>query len=196
MFTSLNRIAVNSPKKKRRRKNVSRKNRAFSDGRSLRMESLEERRVLTLLGVAPVGLPSIDYNVDGAVSYDATSDAFSVDATPISIMSSGNPDGFFFSGDLDINIEVDDTGALVGGSAGHDFVLKVAIDIDVALDCAEVVSHIVHASERSLDQMDAITEGLESLCGFANRVRVEIEANQQAIGARPLEDGFCVATTA
>ena len=130
MFTSLNRIAGNSPKKKRRQKNISRKNRAFRDGRSLRMESLEERRVLTLLGVAPVGLPSIDYNVDGSVSYDATSDAFSVDATPISIMSSGNPDGFFFTGDIDINIEVDDSGALVGGSAGHDFVITGDVDID------------------------------------------------------------------
>ncbi len=126
MFNLLNRAA----KKKRRSTNVSRSNRQFTAGRSLHMETLEDRRVLTLLGVAPLAAPLMTFNVDGAVNYDAVSDAFLVDATPISIDSSVSPFGFFFSGDLDINIEVDSTGTLVGGSVGDDFALIGDVDLN------------------------------------------------------------------
>ncbi len=134
MFHRLNRTDRKKQQKQqqkhRRRKNVSRNNRMFGEGRSLRMESLEDRRVLALLGVAPLDLPIVSYNVDGTTTYDATTDIFSIDATPFGINSSANPAGFFFSGDLDINIEVDDTGTLVGGVLGDDFVLFGDVDID------------------------------------------------------------------
>ena len=129
MFSRLSRTSRKKQQKKRR-PNISRKNRIFGEGRSLRMENLEDRRVLTLLGVGPLDLPIVSYNSGGTVDYDSTSDAFSLNATPLSIETSTNPAGAFFSGSVNIDIEVDDTGALVGGTIGDDFVLTGDVDLD------------------------------------------------------------------
>jgi hypothetical protein len=95
----------------------------------LTFESLEDRRVLALVGVAPVDFPIIGYDSGGTVAYDAASDMLSVSATPLTI-DTGSSSGFFFSGSLDIDIEVDGAGALVGGVAGDDLVLSGDVDVD------------------------------------------------------------------
>ena len=83
---------------------------------------------MALLGVTPLDLPVVSYNSNGVVNYDSTSNAFSLAATPLSIETQTTPFGLFFSGDVDINIEVDETGALVGGTAGDDFILIGDVD--------------------------------------------------------------------
>jgi hypothetical protein len=126
MFNRQNRSldATRQTAKKSRRN--SRKN---GYGRKLRLESLEDRRVLALVGVAPVDFPVISYNSGGSVSYDNVSDLLSVNATPLSI-DTGSSLGSFSSGTLAINIEVDGSGALVGGVAGDDLVLTGDVDVD------------------------------------------------------------------
>jgi 5-hydroxyisourate hydrolase-like protein (transthyretin family) len=100
-------------------------------GRKLSLETLEDRRVLALVGVAPLDYPTIDYNVDGFVTYDNASDSYLIDATPsIYTPSMGGGPGFFFNGDLKINIQVDDTGALIGGAPGDDLLITGDVDID------------------------------------------------------------------
>ena len=98
--------------------------------RKIQHEALEDRRMLALLGVGPLEEPLVGYNVDGSVNYDAASDLFSLDATPVAYTSPAAPFGFFASGDLDINILVDDTGALSGNFAGDDLVLVGDVDTD------------------------------------------------------------------
>jgi hypothetical protein len=119
-------------RQKKRQPNLLRR-RAKKDqrraARSLRHETLEDRCVLALLGVAPLDLPIIGYDSSGTVNYDAANDAFSVDAAPLTIDTS-TATGFFFSGALDINIQVDATGALVGGVSGDDLVLTGDVDVD------------------------------------------------------------------
>lgn len=104
-------------------------NRQNHGGRKLAVESLEDRRMLALVGVAPLDMPTIGYDSGGTVSYDSASDMFSVQATPLNIDTTSSS-GLFFTGNLDINIEVDGTGALVGGVPGDDLVLTGDVDID------------------------------------------------------------------
>jgi len=80
--------------------------------------------------VDPTNAPHITYNSDGTVSYDSTTDIFSLDATPLSIGEDLNPAGLFFTGDFDINIVVDDTGTLLTGIAGDDLTLVGDVDLD------------------------------------------------------------------
>ena len=128
MFTRLNRFARKKLAKGRRRKNTPKHN--LSLRRELRHETLEDRRVLALLGVSPLDLPIVSYNAGGTTSYDSTNDRFSVDASPLSIQNQTTPFGLFFTGDVDINIQVDDTGALIGGTTSDDFVLTGDVDTD------------------------------------------------------------------
>lgn len=105
-------------------------------GRTLRHESLEDRRVLTLLGVTPLELPTFDFDSGGTTSYDHVSDIFSVSATPLEsdtqIGIPGN-EGLFFNGTFDIDITVDAAGNLVGGVAGDDLVLTGTVDFEFDL---------------------------------------------------------------
>jgi predicted extracellular nuclease len=79
-------------------------------------------------------LPLIAYNNQGTTTYDATSDAFVVDASPLSILVPANPpvtinpDG---SGSkiVVINITVDDTGALSGGAPGDDLIVSGEVNV-------------------------------------------------------------------
>ena len=127
MFSYLAKKRPTRLQKGRRRKEAQKYNRTL--GRSLRHESLEDRRVLALVGVGPLADPVISYDNGGTTSYDSTSDAFSVSATPLGIDSSAGT-GFFFTGTVDIDIVVDDTGTLVGGTPGDDFVITGDVDID------------------------------------------------------------------
>ena len=127
MFSHLIRKRPTRLQKGRRRTEARKYNRGL--GRSLRHESLEDRRVLALVGVGPLDEPLITFDINGSVAYDSTTDEFSASGTPIGIDSTAGS-GFFFSGDVDLNIVVDDTGALVGGTGGPDFVISGDIDID------------------------------------------------------------------
>jgi hypothetical protein len=95
----------------------------------LRFETLEDRRVMALVGVAPLDLPIIGYNSGGTVSYDQVSDEFSISATPLSLENSLGIN-LFDDGSLDINVLVDSSGTLVGGSPGDDLVLMGDVDTD------------------------------------------------------------------
>jgi hypothetical protein len=113
----------------RNRRSTASKRRGSGYRRKFQLESLEDRRVLALVGVAPVDLPTIGYNSGGTVSYNALLDAYSISATPLSI-TTDSATGIFFSGDLDFNIRVDGAGSLVGGVIGDDLVLTGEVDLD------------------------------------------------------------------
>ena len=74
-------------------------------------------------------LPIIGYDSGGPVSYDDTTDAFSLNATPFESNSS-TALGLFFSGSVNINIQVDGSGTLVGGVPGDDLVVTGDLDMD------------------------------------------------------------------
>jgi hypothetical protein len=113
---------------KKRKKN--RQNRPTKKQRQgLRFESLEDRRVMALVGVGALDQPVIGYNSGGTVSYDQVSNQFSLAATPLSLTNSLGTNTFDF-GALNINIVVDESGSLVGGVAGDDLVLTGAVDVD------------------------------------------------------------------
>lgn len=120
----------NGNRQRKRRKSSNRRPAigiSLRSPRRLRHETLEDRCVLALLGVAPLGLPTIGYDTSGDVSYDATSDTFSLHANPTTITTS-SATGFFFSGDFDINILVNGAGALAGNFPGNDLVLTGDVD--------------------------------------------------------------------
>ncbi len=83
----------------------------------------------TLLGVELAPPPSaiVLYNNAGTTTYDAGTDLFSVDASPLGMNSGGSisvispiPGG---AEGVDINISVDETGSLIGGVPGDDLVV-------------------------------------------------------------------------
>jgi hypothetical protein len=104
------------------------KRRCFESIRKLRYEALEDRRVLALVGVAPLDLPTIGYDSGGTVSYENVSNQFSLSATPLNI--STHPFALFSSGSLNIRLTIDEAGGLVGGVAGDDLVLTGEVDLD------------------------------------------------------------------
>src|SRR5436190_17568395 len=94
----------------------------------LRFEQLEDRRVMALLGVVP-NTPLIAYNSTGVVNYDPVTQHFKANATPLVFLDSSfalvQPPSSF-----DIDIRVSNSGALLGGVPGDDFVLVGSIDLD------------------------------------------------------------------
>lgn len=79
--------------------------------------------------------PFITFESDKTVSYDATSDLFSVDAVPVDIRLSQatDPVPITPSSDqgkrIDINILVDETGSLISGVPGDDVVVVGEVDL-------------------------------------------------------------------
>jgi len=71
-----------------------------------------------------VDFPLISYNNQGVANYNAETDVFSVDATPLAILVAGNP-AAVISGpeNFIINITVDSSGALTSGVPGDDLVV-------------------------------------------------------------------------
>jgi len=100
---------------------------------ALRMEALEQRTLLALLGVVP-GYPLTGYDSDGTLTYDAATNRFDIDATPVAIQSTADSVPSFFSfldeRDLQIHIRVDNSGALIGGDGGDDLTLVGTVDLD------------------------------------------------------------------
>jgi len=76
-------------------------------------------------------LPQISYNSTGTTHYNAGSDLFNVQASPVKIYLSaaGSSIEFESGGSLTINVEVGDTGVLAGGVPGNDFVLVGEVDL-------------------------------------------------------------------
>src|SRR4051812_17352966 len=52
--------------------------------RSLGHERLEDRHMLTLLGISPVNMPTLGYDSGGTVNYNNVTDSYSISATPLS----------------------------------------------------------------------------------------------------------------
>jgi len=102
------------------------------------LEPLEDRTLLTLLGLVPT-LPSIDYNDTGRIDYDCAAERFDLtEAVPIDYVEPDQfpfnfrpvtgafPDSLYF----EIHIVVDSSGNLQGGVPGDDLELLGSIDIN------------------------------------------------------------------
>ncbi len=97
-----------------------------------------------LLGVAP-GLPLTNYNNMGLITYNASTNQLSVDASPIATLFP--PSRFVFDStaagpkSVEINIQVDSGGSLIGGTPGDDLVMIGAVDTtgDSVLDADGVL---------------------------------------------------------
>jgi hypothetical protein len=90
----------------------------------------------TLLG-NPVNFPLLSFDNGGTANYDATADLFSVNANPIALrLGPGAPPRFVTPNPPDagefftINISVDDSGNLIGGTAGDDLAVFGFVDLD------------------------------------------------------------------
>ena len=84
-----------------------------------------------LLGNKPE-FPQIAYYSTGTTHYDAGSDLFTVQALPVAIRLSADDPPISFQSDnrsLTINVKIDDTGNLVSGIHGDNFVLKGTVDL-------------------------------------------------------------------
>lgn len=117
------------------RRNRSRKSTRSRKTNSLSFESLEDRRLLALLGLT-IEEPTMSANSltgDPGVTYNATTDLFTAQATPISFLSSAVPFPVAISApeSFGINFTVDSAGNFTGGVAGNDFELTGEIDIDL-----------------------------------------------------------------
>ena len=118
----------------RRSRKVSKKTSRQREMRPLGMETLEKRDMLSALGIAP-DFPLVAYNSTGVTTYNATTDALDVTATPIAFLegppSPTTPPRFVLPArSFEMHMEVDDTGTLVGGVAGDDLILTGSIDLD------------------------------------------------------------------
>lgn len=104
---------------------------ARAQHRRLWVEALEDRRVMSLIGVVPQ-LPLVAYNSTGQIDYHAATQAFDQAATPLAFkLDAPSPPRLVTTPrDLQIHIQVDNAGQLVGGVAGPDLVLTGVIDVD------------------------------------------------------------------
>ena len=108
---------------------VGGRKRAERKKRHLLFESLEDRRLLTLIPVAPQ-LPLVNFNGTGpSLVYDAPSQAFGIVARALSFFDGVNaPKPIIGTRSTDIHVTVDSSGSLVGGVPGDDFLLVGTID--------------------------------------------------------------------
>lgn len=96
------------------------------------LEQLEDRTLFSLLGFS-LDLPVITYNAGGTLDYDASSQALTIDATPQLFIEDGTstpPFPMISNGSVSLDIQVDNSGVLVGGSAGNDFEVTGDLDVD------------------------------------------------------------------
>ncbi len=107
-------MTVRKPKSKLRRTSI---------------ELLEQRQVLTLLGVVPT-FPLSTYGSPGVINYNPITDVFSMTATPLTFQASSTsppqtytaPDGLF------LQIDVDHNGNLLNDGTGDDFAIVGTIN--------------------------------------------------------------------
>lgn len=125
-----------SDRKRLKQRTVSSKRR----NRRVQMESLEDRRLLALIGV-DVQPPFIFANNTGSVNYTSSSDLFSADATPLSFQPAGggSPLPIFPASvetpplNFQLNLVVDENGDLLSGVVGDDFTVtgRIFVGVDV-----------------------------------------------------------------
>jgi hypothetical protein len=89
-----------------------------------------------LLGVLP-GFPVLTYDSNGQTSYNATSDAFAIIASPIAIRFTPSspprlvmPTGVPAQEVLSIGASISDTGTVLGGIFGDDLIVQGQVDED------------------------------------------------------------------
>src|SRR5277367_1680509 len=89
-------------------------------------DTLEDRRMLSLLGVAP-GYPQILVNSSTGISYNfnsTTSNAFVVATTPVQITTAaGNFPDSITNGNLSISFNVNNNGQIIPGQSGPNLIL-------------------------------------------------------------------------
>lgn len=114
-----------------RRNSVNRKpHRAPRRQSRILCEPLEERRMLTLLGLVPQS-PIMTYDSNGVITYDTAANTFDLTATPLLFKEDTTPPRVVANPrDLAIHIVVDNAGNLVGGTSGDDLVVHGTIDLD------------------------------------------------------------------
>jgi sarcosine oxidase gamma subunit len=93
------------------------------------LEALEQRRLLSLLGVMP-NVPAIAYAGGGGLTYTASTKDFAADSTPVAIIfPDGTVDPVSDPTDLSLNISVNNDGTLAGsGTAAMDLTVTGSID--------------------------------------------------------------------
>jgi len=92
-------------------------------GRNLHLEPLEDRRLLSLIG-ATFPYNTFTYDSTGTVAYDSATHAFNLDATPLQFRpSSSVVRPVMGTHAVQIRINVDNSGNLIGGVAGPDLVI-------------------------------------------------------------------------
>ncbi|MEX2560496.1 MAG: SdrD B-like domain-containing protein [Pirellulales bacterium] len=99
----------------------------------LGLEPLEDRKLLALVGIAGLlQFPVVTYDSTGTLAYDGSIDRLDLDATPLLFRQSAASPIRPVTGTVDfkIQIQVDGSGSLLGGVAGHDLVLTGDIDVD------------------------------------------------------------------
>lgn len=101
--------------------------------RRLLLEPLEDRRLLSLLGVAPT-FPVITFDQTGVLTYDPSSHRLDITATPISYkQTSSSPARTISDGrDLEVHLLVDNNGVFMAGNGagGNDLLITGAIDLN------------------------------------------------------------------
>ena len=101
--------------------------------RRMLLEPLEDRSLLSLLGLVP-GVPQIAYDSSGTLNYNADAQelSFSIDATPLMFRESATSPPRMITPPRDflINVQVDNQGQLIGGVDGPDLVITGNLDID------------------------------------------------------------------
>ena len=109
--------------------------------RRLRLEPLENRRLLTLLGVAP-GYPLIFFDSTGNLQYTAATHALEVTATPLSLLLSASSTPATITGNaaLDINALVDNSGNLIGGNGNPNFQVTGTVVINGNTDSGTLLT--------------------------------------------------------
>ncbi len=94
------------------------------------IESLEERLLLSLLGIGDeIGRPDINYDDNGTLEYYSRADVLTADASPTKLTFSRYVRGRVYNGDFDLEIRVDDTGAVIGGIDGDDLVITGTVTV-------------------------------------------------------------------
>ena len=95
------------------------------------LESLEQRTLFALLGVAP-DVPITVYNSTGVTAFNSATGAMDITATPLLFVKDNSSPVVPVTGtpSLAVHFRVNNTGALIGGVPGDDLVMTGDIDAD------------------------------------------------------------------
>src|SRR5688572_20741062 len=96
------------------------------------LESLEDRKLLTLSLPSAPDFPLVTYNSTGVTTYDAGTLSFDLNADPVFFrQSAASPVRTVIPPeDVQIHVQVDNAGNLIGGVPGDDLVVTGRIDLN------------------------------------------------------------------